>query len=75
VSQPNRYEATITLRVPVSFRPVLAKAAAGQFMSQSTYVRQALHEKLERDGFRAAPGERSDVTSVILTDGAQEDAA
>lgn len=51
------YNDRLALRVPASFRPMMAKAAARLFISQAAYVRQALCERLERDGFKAVSDE------------------
>lgn len=49
------YDQKLMARVPHTFPKLVAAAAARAFISPSGYMRQALAEKLVRDGFALEP--------------------
>jgi hypothetical protein len=44
------------IRVHPGFHQIVRRAASDRFCDLSDYVRQALRERLERDGYNLAPG-------------------
>jgi Arc/MetJ-type ribon-helix-helix transcriptional regulator len=59
---------TITTRVPESFRGAIEAAATRAYTSNAAFVRQALAEKLQREGL--IPVEGADVRRPRLDDAA-----
>ena len=55
MSNRTPYEVRIAARVPGAVPDLIATAASRVFISPSAYVRQALAEKLARDGFTLPP--------------------
>jgi hypothetical protein len=47
-----RIEAAVVLRVSEGFSALISIASAQRSVTRTVYVRQALHEKLGRDGFQ-----------------------
>ncbi|WP_342167087.1 hypothetical protein [Methylobacterium sp. SD21] len=50
MSNRTSYEVRIAARVPNTVPALIATAASRTFISPSAYIRQALAEKLQRDG-------------------------
>jgi metal-responsive CopG/Arc/MetJ family transcriptional regulator len=50
-----RYEEKMQLRLPHNLTDLLETVASRRMVSRSAYCRQALIEKLERDGFCLLP--------------------
>ena len=50
MSNLSSYEVRIAARVPTAVPALIATAASRAFISPSAYIRQALAEKLQRDG-------------------------
>ncbi|KQO93333.1 hypothetical protein [Methylobacterium sp. Leaf91] len=51
MSNRTAYEVRIAARIPSEMPSLISAAASRVFISPSAYVRQALAEKLKRDGF------------------------
>lgn len=51
MSNRSSYDACIAARLPKEMPQLISTAASNAFISPSAYIRQAIAEKLKRDGY------------------------